>query len=233
MSQVLPVKVLAFDVFGTVVNWCQSIAEEVEQIGLPVNGFEFARTWRAGYRPAMEKVRSGQLPWMRLDELHRHILEETLQQFGVSSLTEPEKHNLNLAWHRLKPWPDSVAGIVQLKSNFVVTTLSNGNISLLTHMAKRAGLPWDCILSAETFNAYKPDPATYLGVADLFGLRAEQVMLVAAHQHDLDAAHQCGLRTAYIERKYEFGPDQMKPTPQHVNNTYHARDILDLARLLI
>ena len=232
MSRALPLKILAFDVFGTVVDWCQSVADEVSQLNLNVNGLDFARAWRAGYRPAMDRVRSGELPWMPLDDLHRLTLDNTLTEFGVTGLDENQKNQLNEVWHRLKPWPDAVLGIQQLKSQYIVTTLSNGNIRLLTNMAKFAGLPWDCILSAEIYKAYKPDPATYLGVANTFALQPEQVMLVAAHQDDLNAAHQCGLKTAYIERPYEFGPDQIKATPHHTNNTYHAKDFLDLARQL-
>lgn len=223
------IKVLAFDVFGTVVDWCGSIARQVEQRQLGVDGHEFARAWRAGYRPAMQKVMSGELSWTLIDDLHRLILDDVLNQFNLIHLTDAEKDDLNLAWHRLDAWPDAVEGVTRLKAGYITTTLSNGNISLLVNMAKHANLPWDCVLSAETFQAYKPDPATYLGVARVFRVKPEQVMLVAAHQDDLDAARRCGLLTAYIERPWEFGGDMLKDVSPHPDNTFHATSITHLA----
>jgi 2-haloacid dehalogenase len=161
-------KVLAFDVFGTVVDWHSSIAREVLAINPEVDGDAFALAWRAGYAPAMRRVMSGELGWTLIDDLHRLILDDILQTFGMENLTELQRQHLNLAWHRLEAWPDVVMGLTRLKTKFTISTLSNGNIGLLTNMAKRAGLPWDCVLSAEVFKAYKPDPATYLGVAKVF-----------------------------------------------------------------
>lgn len=227
------IKVLAFDIFGTVVDWCGSIARQVEQRLPGVDGYEFARAWRAGYRPAMQKVMNGELGWTLIDDLHRLILDDVLNQFKVTHLTEAEKIDLNMAWHRLTAWPDAVDGVTRLKSGFITTTLSNGNIALLVNMAKYAGLPWDCILSAETFQAYKPDPATYLGVARVFRVKPEQVMLVAAHQDDLDAARRCGLVTAYIERPLEFGSDRPKDISAHPDNTFHATSLVHLADQLM
>ncbi len=181
-------QVLAFDIFGTVVDWHSSIAREVHSMCPTIDADAFATAWRAGYVPAMRRVMSGELGWTLIDDLHRLILDDILVTFGMSGLTEPQRQHLNLAWHRLDPWPDVVAGLTRLKSKFTITTLSNGNIGLLTNMSKRAGLPWDCILSAEVFKAYKPDPATYLGVAKVFNIAPEQVMMVATHQHDLAAA---------------------------------------------
>src|ERR1051325_10876196 len=159
-------KVLAFDVFGTVVDWRSSVIAEGERLGkannLNVDWSTFADAWRTIYRPYMDKVQNGELPWTKLDDLHRMMLDETLAKFAISNLTAAEKENFNRVWHRLKPWPDSVPGLQRLKSRFVITTLSNGNISLLANMAKHAGLPWDCILSAENVRRYKPDPAVYL-----------------------------------------------------------------------
>jgi 2-haloacid dehalogenase len=222
-------QVLAFDVFGTVVDWHGSIAREVDALALGVDGGEFALAWRAGYQPAMQRVRSGELGWTRIDELHRMILDQVLAQFGIATLDEPQKRDLNRVWHRLAPWPDSIEGVTRLKARHIVCTLSNGNIGLLTQMAKRAGLPWDCILSAEVFRAYKPDPATYLGVAATFDLAPQQVMLVAAHQDDLNAARACGLQTAYIERPLEFGAARPKDVSRHSANTFHATSLADLA----
>lgn len=222
-------KVLAFDVFGTVVDWHTSIAREVQALRPTVDGGAFALAWRAGYRPAMVRVMSGELGWTRIDELHRIILDSILASFGLDDLSEADRQHLNHAWHRLDPWPDVVAGLTRLKSRFTICTLSNGNIGLLTNMAKRAGLPWDCVLSAEVFHAYKPDPATYLGVARVFDLAPAEVMLVAAHQDDLAAARDCGLQTAYIERPTEFGADRPKDVSPEPANTWHAKDFLALA----
>ena len=223
------IKVLAFDVFGTVVDWHSSIASEVLAIHPHVDGDAFALAWRAGYVPAMRRVMSGELGWTLIDDLHRIILDDILETFGMTSLTEAQRQHLNLAWHRLDPWPDVVTGLSRLKTKFTITTLSNGNIGLLTNMAKRAGLPWDCVLSAEVFKAYKPDPATYLGVAKVFNIAPEQVMLVAAHQDDLEAARNCGLNTAYIERPFEFGKDHPKDVSPNAANTCHAVNFMELA----
>ena len=224
--------VLAFDVFGTVVDWYGSIVREVSELRLPVDPGQFAIAWRAGYRPAMARVRSGELGWTKIDALHRSILDEILVQFGLGELDEATRRHLNLAWHRLDPWPDAVEGLHRLRQGFTVCTLSNGNLSLLANMAKRAGLPWDLILSAETFRRYKPDAEAYLGVCEVFDLEPAQVMLVAAHQDDLAAARACGLRTAYIERRFEFGPTLPKDVSPDPANDWHATDFLDLAQQL-
>jgi 2-haloacid dehalogenase len=224
-----PVSILVFDIFGTVVDWHGSIVREVSALYPQVDADAFALAWRAGYQPAMQRVRSGELGWTRIDELHRLILDGLLPRFGLAHLTEAERVHLNRVWHRLDAWPDSVAGLTRLKARFTICSLSNGNIGLLTNMAKRAGLPWDCILSAEVFRAYKPDPATYLGVASTFDLAPAQVMLVAAHQDDLAAARACGLATAYIERPLEFGAAHVKDVSPDPANTWHARCLTDLA----
>ena len=232
MAAIPTPKILAFDIFGTVVDWHGSIAREVDTMKLGVDGGEFALAWRAGYQPAMQRVRSGELGWTRIDELHRMILDEVLARFGIGHLDEAQKRHLNRAWHRLEPWPDSVEGIARLKSRHVVCTLSNGNIGLLANMAKRAGLPWDCILSAEVFRAYKPDPAAYLGVAATFDVAPGDVMLVAAHHDDLEGARACGLLTAYIERPLEFGASQPKDVSPRPGNTLHCASIVALAAKL-
>jgi 2-haloacid dehalogenase len=226
------VQVLAFDIFGTVVDWHGSIAREMRALYPQVDGEAFARAWRAGYKPAMARVMSGELGWTRIDDLHRIILDGVLPQFGLGHLDEPARRHLNRVWHRLDPWPDSVAGLTRLKTRYTLCTLSNGNIGLLTNMAKRAGLPWDCVLSAEVFRAYKPDPATYLGVAGVFDLAPAQVMLVAAHHDDLAGARKCGLRTAYIERPLEFGTAQPKDVAPQPANDLHCTDLSDLAARL-
>ena len=223
-------QVIAFDIFGTVVDWHGSIAAEVQKLQLPVDANAFATAWRKGYQPAMARVRSGELPWTKIDDLHRMILDAILDDFGITTLSESSKRHLNLVWHRLNPWPDTVRGLTQLKSNFTIVTLSNGNLGLLANMAKNASLPWDLILSAEVFKHYKPDPETYLGVAEIFDLPPHAVMLAAAHKDDLLAAHNCGLQTAFIERPLEFGPDHTRQDLHQESFTnYHAKDILDLA----
>ncbi|HMP11683.1 haloacid dehalogenase type II, partial [Hydrogenophaga sp.] len=228
-STPLPPSVLVFDIFGTVVDWHGSIAREVSARFPQVDADAFALAWRAGYQPAMEAVRSGGRGFVKLDVLHREILDGILPRFGLAHLPEAERADLNRVWHRLDAWPDSVAGLSRLKTRFTIASLSNGNIGLLTNMAKRAGLPWDCVLSAELFRAYKPDPRTYLGVAEVFDVSPGEVMLVAAHQDDLAAARACGLQTTYIERALEFGVAHVKDVSPDPANTWHARDLLHLA----
>jgi len=225
-------KIVAFDVFGTVVDWYGSICREVAVTFEEVDADSFALAWRAGYAPAMQKVMSGELGWTLIDDLHRMILEELLSRFRFGNLTEEEIDRLNKIWHRLEPWPDSVAGLTRLKSRFMICTLSNGNIALLANMAKLGNLPWDCILSAEVFRKYKPDPSTYLGVASIFRVKPEEVMLAASHHDDLSAARQCGLKTAFIERPMEFGPIQGNDVSPCPGNDLHCLDILDLAEQL-
>jgi 2-haloacid dehalogenase len=204
-------KALVFDVFGTVVDWRTSVSREVRQLatrkGLRVDAEKFADAWRAGYMPSMNRVRTGELPWTRLDDLHRMTLEQTLAEFGVPGLTEEERDFLNRAWHRLEPWPDAVNGLTRLKKKFIIAPLSNGNIALITNMAKHAGLPWDCVLGAELVRHYKPDPEVYRSAAELLALSRGEVVMVAAHLRDLRAAKAEGLRTAFVVRPDEFGSD--------------------------
>lgn len=230
------VRALTFDVFGTVVDWRGTIIREGEQLGsakgIDVDWADFADRWRAGYAPAMSRVRNGELPWTRIDVLHRMILDGLLDDFGITGLSEDEKDDWNRVWHRLAPWPDSVAGLTRLRQRFIVATLSNGNVALLTNMARHAGLPWDCILSAELMRHYKPDPETYLGAADLLGLRPEEVMMVAAHKGDLRSAQAVGLRTAFVARPHEFGPGVDVDVTPEPDFDLNAADIEDLASKL-
>jgi 2-haloacid dehalogenase len=199
------IRALAFDIFGTVVDWYGSIAAEVTRLGLPVDGGAFALAWRAGYAPAMQAVREGRLPWTNIDGLHRRILDGLLAERGIV-LPDEQATQLNLAWHRLDPWPDSVAGLARLKRRYPIATLSNGNVSLLVDMARRAGLPWDIVFSAELFGHYKPDPECYRGAARLLDLAPAQLLMVAAHPSDLRGARAAGLRTALVPRPLEKGP---------------------------
>ncbi len=206
----LAVKALAFDVFGTVVDWRGSVIREGEALGerkgLDVDWPLFADEWRGRYAPSMDRVKTGEIPWTNLDTLHRISLEELLGEFEITGLTEEEKDHLNKVWHRLDPWPDAIPGLTRLKKRYIISTLSNGNVALLTRMAKLAGLPWDLILSAELVHHYKPDPEVYLMVPHLLDLRPDEVMLVAAHSDDLRHAQTHGLRTAYVHRPLESGP---------------------------
>ena len=227
------VKALTFDVFGTVVNWRDSIAREAQAIlgpkGHQKDWHSFADRWRARYQPAMDKVRKGERPWTRLDDLHRENLVDLLTEFGVSGLSEAEMDHLNRAWHRLDPWPDSVAGLTRLKRKFVLATLSNGNVALMVNMAKNAGLPWDAILGAEVARAYKPQPEAYDRTADFLGLRPEQCMMVAAHNNDLVAARARGFRTAYVNRPTEYGPGQQRDLRAEHDFDVVADSFVDLA----
>lgn len=230
------IRALTFDVFGTVVDWRGSIIREGQilsaQKGLDVDWAEFADRWRGGYGPAMGRVRSGELPWTKIDDLHRLILDELIPEFGLEGLSAAERDDLNRVWHRLMPWPDTVAGLNRLKSRYVITTLSNGNVSLLTHMAKNAGLPWDAILSAELAQHYKPDPEAYLKAAELLSLEPDQVLMVAAHPSDLRAAARAGLHTAYVIRPLERGPGREVDRNPEGDFDYTANDFLDLATQL-
>jgi 2-haloacid dehalogenase len=227
---------LAFDVFGTVVDWRSSIVGELEMFGerhgLAEDWEKFADDWRAGYPAAMDRVRKGELPWLKIDALHRLILDDLLDKPGIEPLPDADVDELNRAWHRLDPWPDSVEGLTRLKERFVITTLSNGNLSLLTNMAKRAGLPWDCVISAELFRHYKPDPEAYLGCAELLDVAPHQLMLVAAHPSDLRAARSAGLMTAYVARPLERGEGRKPPRVEDGEFDFTADDFLDLARQL-
>jgi 2-haloacid dehalogenase len=234
MNPLPDVQVLAFDVFGTVVDWRGSIAREVDALGLGVDATAFADAWRGRYQPAMQRVRDGSRPWVRLDVLHRENLDATIAEFGVGDrLDESARRALNFAWHRLDAWPEAAAGLARLRARYVITPLSNGNVSLLTHLSRHAGLAWDCVLSAEVFRAYKPDPRAYLGVADIFDLAPAQVALVAAHAGDLRAAAGAGLRTAYVERPLEFGAGRRGDVPREGERfDVHARGFDDLAERL-
>jgi 2-haloacid dehalogenase len=229
-------KALVFDTFGTVVDWRGSIIAEgaawEKSKRITIDWARFADRWRSGYAPSMEKVRKGELPWTNIDVLHRRLLEDLLKEFGIAGLTEEEKDHWNRVWHRLKPWPDSVAGLSRLKRKYTIAPLSNGNFALLTDMAKSAGLPWDAILSAELAKHYKPDRETYMMAADLLGLQPQEVMMVAAHSGDLRAAHGCGLRTGFVYRPTENGPGGKADKAGPADFDVVARDILDLATRL-
>ena len=232
--QINEINALVFDVFGIVVDWRMSIAREGKALArrkdiTHVDWLEFADERRAGYGPSMNRVRQGELPWTRIDDLHRMILDELLIKYGIEGLAEDEKRDFNKAWHRLDPWPDSPPGLTRLKQRYIIATLSNGNVGLLTNMAKYGGLPWDCILSAELVRHYKPDPETYLMAADMLGLKPSEVLMTAAHKDDLKAARAQGLKTAFVSRPLEHGPHHEIDTSPEDWIDVIANDIEDLA----
>ncbi|MEZ4727371.1 MAG: haloacid dehalogenase type II [Caldilineaceae bacterium] len=232
MSQSI-IKALTFDVFGTVVDWYGTIVREGQawgqSKGIAVDWAQFALDWRAGYAPAMNRVRQGALPWQTIDALHRLILDELLVNYNITGLSEGEKEQWNRVWHRLAPWPDAIRGLTRLKQRYIIATLSNGNVALLTNMAKHSGLPWDSILSAELFRHYKPDPEVYQGAAALLGLPPSQVLMVAAHQSDLRAAQAVGMQTAFIPRPLEYGPENTPDLTPDPSFDLVAVDFIDLA----
>jgi len=225
------VRALTFDVFGTVVDWRGSIIAEGSAWENDLDWAGLADAWRGGYQPAMQRVRGGELGWTRIDDLHRMVLDSLLPDFGLTGLSEEKLDHLNRVWHRLHPWPDVVEGLTRLKQKYIIATLSNGNVSLLTHMAKNAGLPWDCILSAELARRYKPDPEVYRTACALLDLPPQQVLMVAAHEADLRAAAAVGMPTAYVHRPLEYGPQRPKPWPQEKFDLMVA-DFVELAALM-
>ena len=232
----LEIKALTFDVFGTVVDWRGSIICEGEAFGsahgLDVDWAQFADKWRAGYGPSMNRVRKGELPWLNIDALHRMILDELLDEFKITGLSEAEKDHLNRVWHRLTPWPDAISGLQRLRERFIVAPLSNGNVALLTNMAKHAGLLWDCILSSELAKHYKPDPEVYQTAADLLELPPSQVMMVAAHPGDLLASAAVGFKTGFVPRPEEYGPHRNRDLGHDASFDVVATDFNNLASQL-
>ena len=214
MPALSEVQALVFDVFGTVVDWRTSISADLAKFcasrGITTDWTKFTDDWRALYQPAMDEVRTGRRAWTILDVLHRESLVALLERYAIKGLSDADIDHLTRAWHRLSPWPDSVAGLARLKRHYIIGPMSNGNIGLLTRMAKHAGLPWDVILGAETARAYKPLPEAYLRNAALLNLEPAQVMLVAAHNGDLAAAQAAGLATGFVARPTEYGPAQTK-----------------------
>ncbi|MEZ4864717.1 MAG: haloacid dehalogenase type II [Caldilineaceae bacterium] len=227
------IKALTFDIFGTVVDWYSTIIQEGRTWsaakGITIDWAQFALDWRGGYEPAMARVRRGELPWLNIDALHRLILDDLLVKYQITGLSEAEKDHWNRVWHRLIPWPDSIPGLTRLKARYVIAALSNGNMALLTNMAKYSGLPWDCILSAELARHYKPDPQVYQTAAALLGLPPAQVLMVAAHQHDLRGAQAVGMKTAFIPRPLEYGPGNTRDQTPDPTFDLVATDFNDLA----
>jgi 2-haloacid dehalogenase len=227
---------LFFDVFGTLADWRNGIAREAKALLAPlghdkIDWLAFAEAWRGEYQPGMEEVRSGKIPFSKLDVLHRRNLERILPRFGLAGLAENTLRELNLAWHRLDTWPDVAPGLARLKKRFRLAPVSNGNISLMVDLARRNDLPWDAILGAEIAGDYKPKPRVYLAAAAALDLPPGDCVMVAAHSNDLAAAAGQGLRTAHIARPDEYGPGTGEPAPK-VPVDYAAKSLEELATQL-
>ncbi len=235
MPDISNVKAMLFDVFGTVVDWRTSLINDLTRFGgergIAADWPALVDAWRQAYVPSMDEIRKkSEQDFLALDVLHRRSLDRLVAQFAIRGLREDDLNYINLGWHRLVPWPDSVAGLTRLKLRHIIAPLSNGNVALLTNMAKHAGLPWDLVLSAELFRHYKPDPETYLGAARLLGLEAGEVMMVAAHNGDLAAAQKLGLKTAFVPRVTEYGPMQSRDFEAEGDWDIVADDFHDLAQ---
>jgi len=226
------VRALFFDVFGTLVDWRTSVAREAERIlgphGYKVDWLAFADAWRGEYQPGMEEVRSGRIPFCTLDVLHRHNLERFMPRFDLRDMPDDILHELTLAWHRLDAWPDVPIALKRLRKKFLLAPVSNGNISLMVDLARRNEFAWDAILGAEIAGDYKPKPRVYLAACEVFDLKPQQCMMVAAHSNDLAAAAACGLRTGHTARPNEYGPDTGEPAPT-VTVDVVAKNLADLA----
>jgi len=228
------VKALLFDTFGTLVDWRGSLIADFtawgKERGINADWAALVDGWRGAYRPSMDEVRRHpERGFLTLDELQRRSIEPLAASLGITGLTAADYDHLTLGWHRLKPWPDSVSGLTRLKTKFIISPLSNGNVALMMNLSKHAGLPWDLILCAEIFQRYKPDPEVYRGAVKLLGLEPQQVMLVAAHNYDLIAARACGLKTGFVPRVTEYGPHQKEDFEAASDWDYVVTDINDLA----
>lgn len=232
------VQALVHDVFGTVVDWRSAVIADGEALGarkdFSVDWEKFADAWRGAYAPSMNRVRTGELPWTDLDALHRSALEHLLDEFGIAGkLDEADKQWFNLTWHRLKPWPDAVPGLTRLKKKYIIATLSNGTVRLLTDMAKHCGLPWDAVLGSDLVRHYKPDAEMYRSAIEFLGNgEPGAVMMVAAHNNDLVAAASYGMKTGYVNRPYEHGPNQRRHFKAEHDFTVVADSFEDLATRL-
>lgn len=230
------IKVIVFDTFGTVVDWRGSITRDLmawgEAQGIKADWLQLADLWRGQYEPEMDRVRSGEIPFTNLDDLHAHALHGVLERLNIRGLSHAQFYHITRVWHRLHAWPDAVAGLTRLKAKYVIGPLSNGNVALLVNMAKHAGLPWDHVFSCELFQQYKPHPDSYLGVVRMMNLLPFEVMMCAAHNYDLSAARKVGLVTAFVPRPTEFGPSQTTDLGPSENWDIVAVDFKDLASQL-
>jgi 2-haloacid dehalogenase len=230
------IRALTFDVFGTVTDWRTAIIRDGRELsrrtGIRADWAGFADRWRAAYMPELNRVRRGEIPWARLDALHRHALDRLLAEFGITALSEADRQWFNLVWHRLPAWPEVPAALERLRGHFLTATLSNGNVAMLVDIAKYAHLSWDCILSAELAHHFKPDREVYLKAAELLDVEPNQILMVAAHFEDLEGARAAGLRTAYVQRPQEYGPGYTMPPRPAFAFDFEARDLTHLAEQL-
>ncbi len=230
------IKALLFDVFGTVLDWRSSVIDELAAFGtahgLELDWPELADRWRTGFRKHQRKICDSGARFMRMDEVHRRVLDEMLADLGIADISEPDVAGLNRAWHRLRPWPDAVHGLERLRQRRIVAALSNANLAMLVNASKHAGLPWDCVFSTALFSSYKPDPAVYWGAIKMLEIDPQEAMMVAAHAYDLDAACEIGLRTAYVFRPDEFGPGRGEDPGDTSRFDLTVRDFLELAGAL-
>jgi 2-haloacid dehalogenase len=229
---------LGFDVFGTVVDWRAGVARAaapfLERYDIELDPFAFANAWRALYQPSLETVRSGRRPWVRLDVLQRENLERLLAAHGVAvdDIPEQELADLTRAWEKLDPWPDAVAGLARLKRRFAIAPISNGHIAGMLKLARFGGLPWDAILGAEISRSYKPQPETYLKSLEAAGVEPAQAAMVAAHNGDLRAARAVGMRTVFVRRPHEYGPDQHTDCQAEADWDVVAASLTEVADIL-
>ena len=229
----MTVQALTFDTYGTVVDWRDSVLVQLAEFGaargLDVDWTAFLTEWKAGYRPGMDRVNRGEWPWTTVEAIYRRRLDELLPRYEIHGLGESDRGHLTHAWWRLHPWADAVPGLRRLRSRFVLSPLSNGSFAGMVHLARFAGLPWDCIITAENARWYKPRPEVYRTAAELLGLRPNQIMMVAAHNYDLAAARSCGFRTAFVPRPAEHGPGQTSDLEPEADWDVVSTDFLDLA----
>lgn len=233
----MKIEALIFDVFGTLVDWRTGVASEARALfdarHIQLDSHAFADAWRGEYQPAMQRIRSGDRGYVPLDVLHRENLDRVLDRFGIAELlSQEEQAGLNCAWEKLPPWPDTVSGLTRLKNNYLIAPCSNGSIALMARLSKFGGLPWDAIVGADVAKAYKPQPEAYLRSAEALGLQADRVLMVAAHNSDLDAARACGLATAFFPRPLENGPDGTAETEATSDWDFVATDLENLADLM-
>jgi 2-haloacid dehalogenase len=229
----MDVQALTFDTYGTVVDWRDSVLVQLAEFGaargLDVDWTAFLTEWKAGYRPGMDRVNRGEWPWTTVEAIYRRRLDELLPRYEIHGLGESDRGHLIHSWWRLHPWPDAGPGLRRLRSRFVLSPLSNGSFAGMVHLARFAGLPWDCIITAENARWYKPRPEVYRTAAELLGLRPDQILMVAAHNYDLAAARACGFRTAFVPRPAEHGPGQTSDLEPEADWDVVATDFLDLA----
>src|SRR5262245_33549619 len=232
----MEVRALTCDTYGTIVDWRGSILDELHAFGqaraLNLDWETFLSDWKSCYRAGMERVNAGEWAWTTIDTIYRRRLDELLRTYGIGGVTEQEVEHLNRVWWRLRPWPDSVAGLTRLRTRYIITPLSNASFAGMVHLGRFARLPWDCILTAENAKRYKPAPEVYRLAIELLGLRPSEIMMVAAHNYDLAAARSHGMRTAFVPRPTEYGPAQETDLKPESDWDVVAKDMEDLARVL-